>query len=59
MGYDQFSLHAEPNKPYENIIEECPNTKFNGGIERLHQTEEDAVTWINNLQEVRLEDAYI
>jgi hypothetical protein len=37
----------------QHIIEECPNTEFNGGIARQHKAEEDAVTWINNL-EIRL-----
>ncbi|VVC43208.1 Hypothetical protein CINCED_3A015175 [Cinara cedri] len=34
----------------QHVIEECPNTKFNGGIARLHKAEEDVVTWINNLE---------
>lgn len=34
----------------QHVIEVCPNVKFTEGVARLHKSEEDAVTWINNLE---------
>ena len=28
-----------------HIVESCPLTKLNGGLSRLHSTDEDAVSW--------------
>ena len=31
-----------------HIVESCPLTKQNGGLSRLHSTDEDAVSWLTN-----------
>jgi len=44
---------CEAEQIIQHIIKECYNTKFIGGIARLHKAEEDAIAWISNL-EIRL-----
>jgi len=29
-------------------VESCPLTKLNGGLSRLHSTDEDAVSWLTS-----------
>ena len=31
-----------------HIVESCPLTKLNGGLSRLHSTDEDAVSWLTS-----------
>jgi len=33
-----------------HIIEECPNTKFEGGMKKLHEAATEAVNWITSLE---------
>jgi len=31
-----------------HIIDDCPQTKFAGGLEALHEADDDAVHWLQN-----------
>jgi len=33
----------------KHIVEECPTTKFEGGIAKLHESKTEAINWLNNL----------
>lgn len=32
----------------KHIVKECPNTKFEGGTEKLHGPKAEAVNWLNS-----------
>jgi len=31
-----------------HIVNECPLTKFTGGLQALHSANEDSITWLRN-----------
>jgi len=37
-------------KTIKHIVEECPITKFEGGIAKLHEAKTEAINWLNNLE---------
>ncbi|VVC35567.1 Hypothetical protein CINCED_3A018421 [Cinara cedri] len=34
----------------KHIVEECPITKFEEGIAKLHEANSEAINWLNNLE---------
>ncbi|KAF0713518.1 Uncharacterized protein FWK35_00026238 [Aphis craccivora] len=41
----------------KHIVEECPQTRYKGGIERLHKGDDEAMDWLSKTN-VRLEIYY-